>query len=196
MAGYAANDANGTVLETELAPSSRWVKVEPKKGSNFTLTPNMSDDAVYMDEFVNFLVHSFGKASSGGIRGYSLDNEPALWNSTHARMHPAAATVSEMINKSINLSNAVKSVDSTAEIFGAVTYGYSENTTLQDAPDWNTYGTQYPNYLEAFLAGMRQGGDTHGKRLLDALDIHWYPEARGVDAAGNSIRITEDSTDV
>ena len=33
---------------------------------------------------------------------------------------------------------------------------------------------------------MRQASEAEGKRLLDVLDVHWYPEARGDD-----IRITD-----
>jgi hypothetical protein len=39
---------------------------------------------------VNLLVNKLGKASDGGIKFYSLDNEPALWPSTHPRIHPSA----------------------------------------------------------------------------------------------------------
>ena len=34
---------------------------------------------------------------------------------------------------------------------------------------------------------MKKASDTTGKRLLDALDLHWYSEAEGID----SVRITD-----
>ena len=87
MAGYVAKDKNGPVSEAETAPSPRWAAVKYIKGSPFSLIPDTSDTSVYMDEYVNFLVNKFGTANtSSGIKGYSLDNEPSLWNSTHPRL--------------------------------------------------------------------------------------------------------------
>jgi mannan endo-1,4-beta-mannosidase len=148
-----------------------------------------------MDELVNFLVQKYGKASSPtGIKGYSLDNEPALWPTTHPLLHPAKPTIKEMMDKSIALSTAVKNVDSTAEIFGPVTYGFAENYHFQDATDWSQY-SQYNTYINAYLANMKPASDSANKRLLDVLDTHWYPEVQGTTIAGGKVRITEDNAD-
>ena len=122
MAGYVAKDKSGdSVTVAQTAPSSRFDKVQFVKGSAFSLTPSLTDTSVYMDECVNFLVHSFGLANtSNGVKGYELDNEPALWPSTHPRIHPIAPTCQEVTQHGIALSNAVKNVDSYAEIFGPV----------------------------------------------------------------------------
>ena len=112
MAGYVAADKNGSVSESETAPSDRWNKVEFTKGSALSMTPDLTDGTVYMDEYVNYIVNTLGDASSStGIQGYSLDNEPALWQHTHNRMHPNAVTVTELSDKSIELAKAVKSID-------------------------------------------------------------------------------------
>lgn len=98
MAGYAAADIDGEVTEEEIAPSSRWIPVKPYKGTAFSLTPDTTDNAVYIDEYVNYLVQKLGNATSRtGIQAYSLDNEPALWKSTHARMHPEQTTCREIV---------------------------------------------------------------------------------------------------
>ncbi len=43
------------------------------------------------------------------------------------------------------------------------------------------------DFLSFYLQGMAQAGATAQKRLLDVLDLHWYPEA-----TGDGIRITSD----
>ena len=44
---------------------------------------------VYQDEWVNHLVRTFGQAANGGVRFYSMDNEPDLWaDNTHLDVHP------------------------------------------------------------------------------------------------------------
>lgn len=51
---------------------------------------------------------------------------------------------------------------------------------FSDAPDKDSCISGYdPNwFLSYYLDKMRADSNTAGKRLLDALDIHWYPEAR------------------
>ncbi len=192
LAGYAAKDKNGTVTESEVAPSARWVQVLPAKGSAFSLTPSTTDNAVYLDEFVAFLVNRFGNSTtSTGIKAYSLDNEPGLWHSTHPRIHPTAAGCAEIVSKSAATAKAVKAVDPNAEIYGMVSYGIGEMNSCQDAPDWSSVKGSYEWYVDYYLAEMKKASDAAGKRLLDVLDFHWYPEARG----GGS-RITFDSFDV
>jgi hypothetical protein len=81
MAGYVSADANGTVDETQIAPSSRWREVVPQKstkypGSSLSLNPNKSDAYVFTDEFVNWVENA---KQPGQPVFYSLDNEPGLW---------------------------------------------------------------------------------------------------------------------
>lgn len=179
-AGYVAADGDGTVTEEEAAPSARWKEVKFEKGSPFSLIPDTTDDFVYMDEFVNFLVNKYGDASSAtGVKGYSIDNEPALWVDTHPRIHPEQVTCEEIITKSVGLSKAVKNVDPNAEIFGPALYGFAAFESLQSAPDWETAGAGYNWFLDYYLDNMKEASDTEGKRLLDVLDLHWYPEAKG-----------------
>ena len=193
-AGFVARDKHGTVEPNESAPSPRWREVVFRKPGAFSTTPDTTDAFVYVDEETRFLVDRFGGASSGrGVRGYAIDNEPALWPSTHARLHPEPTRARELIEKSLALAAAVKSVDRDAEIFGGVFYGYSEYLNEQNAPDWNEF-SGYGTYLDAFLAEMKKGEDRAGSRLVDVLDIHWYPEARGRDRNGALVRIPFDTT--
>lgn len=182
LAGYVARDKNGTVTEPQTAPSSRWRSVQFEKGSAFSLEPDTSDSFVYLDEYVNFLVNRFGMANTPtGIKSYSLDNEPGLWVSTHPRIHPVKVRCLESVQKTIGVSTAVKNVDPYLEIFGPVLYGFNAYYSFQEAPDWDSVksGTNYQWFIDYYLDQMRQAEFSSGKRLLDVLDIHWYPEARG-----------------
>lgn len=183
MAGFVSADKNGAVTEAETAPSNRWTPVQFAKGSNFSFTPDLNDGVVYMDEYVNHLVQKYGNAaSSTGINGYSLDNEPALWAGTHPRVFPQKLTVAELLNRSIALSKAVKEIDPSSEIFGPALYGFGAYVNLQSAPDWNTIKALngYSWFLDAYLDEMRKAETANGKRLLDVLDVHYYSEARGL----------------
>jgi mannan endo-1,4-beta-mannosidase len=180
MAGYVSKDGNGTVQPSEVAPSPRWVSVSPKKPTAFSQTPDLTDGQVYMDEFVNALVVRYGNASTPhGVRWYSLDNEPALWSSTHPRIHPQPVGAAELLNRSVALAAATKAVDPGAEIIGPAAYGIMEFFSLQDAPDWSAVKQGYEWFTDYYLDGMRKAALSAGTRLLDVLDVHWYPEARG-----------------
>jgi mannan endo-1,4-beta-mannosidase len=197
-AGYVAGDRNEELGPLPPAPSSRWKEVRFAKGAPLSLAPDVNDGYVYIDEQVNYLVNAFGGASQGGVQGYSVDNEPGLWYSTHPRMRglayasaeavnqaeesnpdlvkSAKATCTEVIDKSIAMAKAVKSVDPAAEIFGPAFWGFNDYYSLQGAPDWGTYENTYGIYLNMYLDKLRAAGEADGKRLLDVLDLHWYPQ--------------------
>lgn len=183
LAGYVAADDKGEVTQNETAPSDRWNKVELVKGEEFSLEPDLNDGTVYMDEFVNYLVKTLGDSSTKtGIKAYSLDNEPAIWNGTHPRVHPEQTGCEEIVEKSITMAKAVKEIDSGAEIFGPALYGFNAYTTFQGAPDWNDISLMNEDYrwfIDYYLDEMKKAEDECGQRLLDVLDIHYYTEAKG-----------------
>lgn len=182
LAGYVSADMDGEVSKGETAPSDRWNKVELVKGSDFDETPDLNDGTVYMDEYVNYLVNTLGSSTEGGIRGYSMDNEPGLWNQTHSLMHPEHVKCTEIVEKNITMAKAVKEIDPDAEIFGPALFGYTAFQNLAGAPDWNeekSWNPEYRWFIDYYLDQMRKAEEESGVRLLDALDIHYYTEAKG-----------------
>jgi hypothetical protein len=61
-----------------------------------------------------------------------------------------------------------------AKIFGPVSYGWQGYVNLQKAPDAGKR-----DFLEYYLKQLSDADKATGKRLLDVLDVHWYPEAQG-----------------
>ncbi len=180
MAGYVAADGAGEISEDEIAPSARWKEVKARKGSAFSLTPDKTDDYVYMDEYVNYLVQNLGDASTKtGYQAYNLDNEPSLWWTTHARMHPEQPTCEEIVTKSIEFASAIKDVDPKAEIFGLALYGVNAYTGFNNAPDWAEHSDKYDWFLSYYLDEMRKAEEEYGRRLIDVIDLHYYSEAKG-----------------
>jgi mannan endo-1,4-beta-mannosidase len=204
MAGYVSADASGNVnIFTESAPSARFKKAVFAKGAPFCSPPGSpvtSDANVYMDEFVNFLVYKYGHAGDPcGVKFYDLDNEPDLWfdfNSTdypnswgtHPEVHwQYKAGCAEYKDKSVTLSKAVKNVDPNAQMLGPVSYGFAGYLNFQGAPDWSSVQGSYGWFLSYYLDKMRVDSNSAGKRLLDALDVHWYPEAYDLVSGGHRI---------
>lgn len=179
VAGYVAADMNGPVSQAETAPSARWKQVVVNKSSAPSLNPDTNDGVVYLSEMVNYLLVKFGSAANGGVAAYSLDNEPALWPSTHPRIHPNATTYQELASKDAAVASMVTQVDPTAEVYGPVGYGWNEHLNLQDAPDSSQFNATYGTFTNFYLAQMKSASDAAGRRLLHRYDMHWYPEAQG-----------------
>ncbi len=180
MAGYVSADDDGEVTEDQIAPSERWLEVKARKGSEFSMTPDTTDDYVYIDEYVNYLVQTLGDASTEtGYQAYNLDNEPSLWSSTHSRMHPDKVTCEEIISKSIDYSSAIKDVDPKAELFGLALYGVGAYVSFNNAPDWAEHSDEYDWFISYYLDEIRKAEEEHGKRLVDVIDVHYYSEAKG-----------------
>ena len=185
MAGYVSADKNGTVTEEEAAPSARWNRVEFTKDGELSLEPDTTDDVVYMDEYVNYLVQTLGDASTAtGMQAYSLDNEPVLWNDTHPLMHPEEVTNQELVSKSIALANVVKSIDPKAEVYGPAFWGMLPCIQIGESgngftdSEWQAVKENYNWYMDYYLDQMAEAEKTYGKRLIDVFDVHYY--AQGV----------------
>lgn len=182
MLGWAAADKLSTsVLNQPIA--SRFVQSRATKGAAFVYPPSLTDGVVSQDEFVSWLENTFPTAHQDPTRDilYSLDNEPDLWASTHSAIHPGAVTYAELLNKSIAYATAIKAQAPQSKVLGFVSYGYAGFTSLQHAPD--AAGRDFTDY---FLDGIRAASTSAGTRLMDVLDIHWYPEARGAGVRVNS----------
>ncbi len=184
--GYVAADKKGDGDARQSGADylqSRFRPELPRKPGPFTLTPSPNDPIVYQDEFVNWVKTKYphGFDDSDKPIWFSLDNEPGLWSQTHAEVHPKRVTYGELVQRTIAYADAIKDVAPTALIFGPANYGWQGYVRLQDAPD-----SMERDFQAFYLAQLSLAQEIHGKRLLDVLDVHWYPEA-----TGGGVRVTE-----
>jgi hypothetical protein len=162
--------------------TTRFKQNVAAKGAAFVYPPDTTDGNVYQDEMVHWLL---GAAPSGSVIRWQLDNEPDLWSSTHAEVHPTAVTYAELAKRNIEYATAIKNVDPSAHVIGPVNYGWAGYVNLQGASDSAADG----DFITWWLGQMKAAEATAGKRLVDGLDLHWYPEA-----TGGGVRITDDGT--
>jgi hypothetical protein len=139
----------------------------------------------FVTSWIDHLSAQFGTAGNGGIRYYALDNEPALWDSTHRDVHPAPLTFDELWTKSRDVAAAVKAKDPAAVVFGPVSWGWCEYF-YSAADDCSPNGADFIAHgsvplTQWYLRQVKQYQDAHpGVRLVDVLDVHYYPQADGV----------------
>lgn len=189
LAGYVSAPIFAMDLNSQPAPSMYFYPIQFAKGAPFCDppgNPDVCDGVVYMDEFVNFLVSRYGPAGSpGGVKFYSLDNEVDCWQATHFEVHPAKPLSKEVRDKGVACATATKNVDPNAQILGPDLMGFSGYIDMGGASDWLSVKGSRPWYISYYLDEMRIASNAAGRRLLDVLDVHWYPEAQ--DGAGHRI---------
>lgn len=158
---------------------------------------SMPIDERFVEGWLTHLIGRFGRADAGGVAYYSLDNEPMLWHETHRDVHPAPLSYDELRDLTYRYAATIKRIDPTAQTVGPAFWGWTAyfysaldraagDSWWNRAPDRNAHGGMpltawYLQQLQAYEA-------THGVRLLDYLDLHYYPQATGValSTAGSS----------
>ena len=133
--------------------------------------------------WIAHLQQRFGNADAGGVRHYALDNEPMLWNSTHRDVHPQALTYDEIWQRTVAYATAIKQQDPGAKVFGPVTWGYcdlfgSAADNCVDGADRAAHGGT--PFVKWYLQQVCQHQAQTGVRLVDYLDLHYYPQGDGV----------------
>ncbi len=150
--------------------------------------------------WVQHLVGRFGAAGAGGVRFYGLDNEPGIWPDTHRDVRPAYVSYADLRDRGYQYGAMIKSVDPDAQVLGPVQdgwarYFFSGYLDPFAAQAINDRAAQGMPFVPWYLAQMRAYEQQNGQRILDYLDLHYYPQAPGVsldpagDAANQALRL-------
>lgn len=175
MMGLVAADSLGAVYPTD--GNSRWRTVLFNKNDSYLSQPNISDIAVYIDEYVSFLANKYGYAVDGGINGFFLDNEPENWAERFPSAVSSAITADRLVSRSAELAEAVKKIDPTALVYGPSINGIEAFINLKNPTDWEQYSAEYSWFIDYYLMSMNNASQKAGTRLLDVLDLHYHTEA-------------------
>jgi hypothetical protein len=191
MQGLVAGDENGPVSVANPPDKTRFKTVfyEKKTVTNepFTLKPSISDDYVFMDEFIWALDRKFGGQNIFGAKPsthpvfVSLDNEPELWKTTHLEIQgKTAISPDSYIARTISLTTALKKQFPDLVIFGPAHFGFMGMYNWFNEMNASPLGDNW--FADKYLTAMKAASAAFGKPLVDVYDIHWYPEA--TDGAG------------
>ena len=177
------------------------VRSVARKGAPFLDRPTLAGGVVYQDEWIHHLKAAFGDGAHGGVQFFAMDNEPDLWDSTHTDVHPARMGYDDVLHNFLEYAAAVKAVDPTALVTGPVSWGWTGyNYSALDRGDDNFHThadrTRHGGepFLPWFLKRVRAHDARTGRRTLDILDVHFYPQANGLyggqtDKATRSLRL-------
>ena len=137
----------------------------------------------FQAEGIRRLVEARGRGGPPTV--YALDNEPMLWSHTHRDVHPDPPSYDEVFRLGRDYAGAIKASDPGAIVAGPCSWGWTDLTfsALDEGPD--RYATHADNkahggipFLAWYLGEMKRASDQGGRRLLDVLDVHVYPQGQ------------------
>lgn len=137
-------------------------------------------------EFVTDWMDHIADRNGDKLHYYALDNEPEIWHVTHRDVHPEAPTYDEIWGFTEKYGSAIKAKDAKAQVFGPTSWGwcayfYSSADNCADGPDRQAH--EGKPFLEWCLERIKKHEEETGVRLVDYLDIHYYPQENVVTSS-------------
>jgi hypothetical protein len=135
----------------------------------------------HQGDWVQHMIDTWGSADVGGMRYYSLDNEPHLWSFDHWDVHPTGTSYDEAWTKMRDLAAIIRAKDASAVITGGEEWGWwgyfmsgldieNNNSADRDAHG----GAYFYDWLLDQFQAYEQNNDV---RLLDVITVHYYPQS-------------------
>ncbi|MEJ2543577.1 MAG: glycoside hydrolase family 44 protein [Calditrichaceae bacterium] len=182
LIGYAAENNQNNFNDWAYNNSQWWEGVSNNWAGGGGPEEGEGDPELYLTEWppdstVGILDQWFGSGGLGlDIERYqywNMDNEPAIWNSTHDDVMPASISAEEYMQRFFAVAKAARAKYPEIKIVGPVScnewfwYNWSNGKV-------NYNGSSYP-WLEYFILRIGEEQMESGIRLLDVLDVHYYP---------------------
>ncbi|MGE5347990.1 MAG: glycoside hydrolase family 44 protein [Actinomycetota bacterium] len=189
LIGKAADNRNNNFNDWSYNRSQWWSgvgqnlagggQVNPAGGSQALVdgNPDLYLEKWTADSTTGVLNHWFGPGGLGLDKNqflyWSMDNEPEIWNGTHDDVMPSLPSASAFMDSYFAVAKKARERFPEIRLTGPV-----------PANEWQWYkwGDQsltidgkYYCWLEYFIKRVADEQKATGIRLLDVLDIHWYP---------------------
>lgn len=189
LIGKAAKTSSANFNDWGYNRSQYWSGVRQNLAGGGQLNPNGGEKAIvdgnpslYLEDWnadstAGILNHWFGEEGIGldtsRILYWSMDNEPEIWNGTHDDVWPQQPGAEQFMQMYFAVAKKARSLFPGIKLLGPV-----------PANEWQWYnwdggginygGKLYP-WLEYFIKRIAEEQQASGIRLLDVLDIHFYP---------------------
>ncbi len=103
---------------------------------------------------------------------FAIGNETDIAHITHRAVHPDPATYDEQLQRFLDYANVVKDEFPNVPVSGPVGCCWFFYWNSGDPDDFATKG----DFLPWFLSEVAKADAASGRRTLDVLDMHYYPE--------------------
>lgn len=197
LIGKAASSTSANFSDWNYNRSQWWSGVGQNLAGGGTVNPAGGHDALVEGDTSKYLVdwtaddttgildHWFRPTSGGAqgnglgldrapVRYWSMDNEPEIWEGTHDDVMPVQCSAEEFMQRYFAVAKKARAKFPEIRLCGPVPanewqwYNWKGSTVL--AADGKRYC-----WLEYFIKRVGEEQKATGIRLLDVLDIHYYP---------------------
>jgi hypothetical protein len=173
--------------------------VNPAGGSQALVN---GDTSLYLepwtpDSTTDILTHWFGNGGLGldpsKVLYWNMDNEPEIWSNTHDDVMPVQPDAETFMQLYFAVAKKARALFPGIRLTGPVSANewtwYNWNNTTVTGSD----GKQYP-WLEYFIKRIAEEEQRTGIRLLDVIDLHFYPSSSSASDVVQYHRVFFDST--
>ncbi|HEX8790760.1 MAG TPA: glycoside hydrolase family 44 protein [Polyangiaceae bacterium] len=214
MLGWVAKDTTSLGFPVDVVgPQEKTDPYLPRAGNgkskDGTLIPggpeartSVAAPPEFMKAWVQAIRAADADAGQRSVVEYILDNEPALWHETHRDVRHEPIGYDELVERTIAYGTAIRQADPDALIAGPAEWGW--NGYLYSAKDSEGHWAKADRKAHGdvplivyYLRKLREYEQKTGVRVLDAVDLHFYPQAPGVfgdqgtDEKTNALRIRQ-----
>jgi Glycoside hydrolase family 44/Secretion system C-terminal sorting domain len=140
-------------------------------------TPSLYLEDWPADSTTGILDYWFNKSGlnidSTKVRYWNMDNEPEIWNGTHDDIMPTQTPAEDFMQRYFSVAKKAREKFPKIKLMGPVPanewqwYNYNNDAVTDN-------GVKYP-WLEFFIKRIAEEQQRTGIRLLDLIDIHYYP---------------------
>lgn len=126
---------------------------------------------------------------------WSMDNEMEIWRGTHSDLD-LPVTGDFLIEHYIDVAKKARALWKDIKLTGPVTaneWQWCHIGAYNDESRPKIDGKDYC-WLEFFIKKIAEAQKSSGERLLDVLDIHWYPSEKDYESRVNWYRVLFDTT--
>ena len=197
------NAGNGKQIGAD--KKSKFLEADP---ADTSIDMPLAEQVKLLDFMIKDM--KFGTSKETGVKYIVLDNEPALWYSSHRGMRPVACSYDELWTRTRDYAAALKKLDPNVKIAGPAAWGWTEyfysgldsqmiekgQGNWGEPPDYARHGKV--SLTKWYLRQLADYEKQNGVRLLDILDFHFYPQAnvdgKAHDPAAMEKRVQETRT--
>ena len=209
LIGQAARTTTQNFDDWDYNQSQWWSGVEQNLAGGGVVNPaggsqalTNGDTSLYLerwtaDSTTGIIGHWFGGGGLGldssHIRYWNMDNEVEIWSSTHDDVMPVQPSAEAYLQQYFAVALKARALFPSIRLTGPVSPNewqwYNWNNTLVMGTD----GKQYP-WLEYFIKRVAEEEQLTGVRLLDVIDLHFYPSSSSAANVVQYGRVFFDST--
>lgn len=205
LSGYAASSADYNFNDWDFFQTNgSWAKstldlagggVASADGQNALKTGNYSlyNEEWPADSTVAILNHwkDDVKLDMKRFEYWSMDNEMEIWSGTHSDL-PLTVTQQFLVERYLDVAKKAKKAWKDIKLTGPV----AANEWQWCGVDSDPNAAEERNYcwLEYFIKKVAEAQKASGVKLLDVLDIHWYPTEKTYEDRINWHRVFFDTT--